>query len=206
MCTSSCASSDPALDRRDLSLLEGHGRAASRRNREGLRPRHGDHLAANRLGRALLAPLFDGPARGNIARFTFLDTSSGAFYPDREQGAHAIVAVLRGKAGRNPYDRQLSDLIGELSTRSDEFRVRWAAHNVRFHRTGTKRLHHPVEAAAPQVLPTAAGLYLPFHRYRTDEIQIQPFKCRIVGLKLTLRPDRSPLEVPDVHSQHSRLK
>ena len=55
-----------------------------------------------------------------------------------------LVAHLRSEAGRNPYDRQLSDLVGELSTRSDEFRVRWAAHNVRFHRTGTKRIHHPV--------------------------------------------------------------
>ena len=45
---------------------------------------------------------------------------------------------------RNAYDRQLSDLIGELSTRSDEFRVSWAAHNVRFHSTGTKHIHHPV--------------------------------------------------------------
>jgi hypothetical protein len=51
---------------------------------------------------------------------------------------------LRSQAGSNPYDRNLQDLIGELSTRSDEFRVRWAAHNVRFHRTGTKRLHHPI--------------------------------------------------------------
>jgi len=54
------------------------------------------------------------------------------------------VAILRGEAGRDPYDRALSDLIGELSTRSEEFRVRWAAHNVKFHRTGVKRLHHPI--------------------------------------------------------------
>ena len=47
------------------------------------------------------------------------------------------------KAGVNPYDRDLSDLIGELSTRSETFRTRWAAHNVRFHRTGVKRVHHP---------------------------------------------------------------
>ena len=47
-------------------------------------------------------------------------------------------------AGRNPYDRALSDLVGELSTRSDAFRTWWAAHNVRYHQTGTKRLHHPV--------------------------------------------------------------
>ena len=54
------------------------------------------------------------------------------------------MAILRAEAGRNPYDRRLSDLIGELSTRSDEFRVRWAAHNVKFHRTGSKQLHHPI--------------------------------------------------------------
>jgi hypothetical protein len=91
---------------------------------------------------ALFAPLFDGPARGNIARFTFLDPSSGDFYPDWEQGAHAIVAALRGEAGRNPYDKALTDFIGELSTRSDVFRTLWAAHDVRLHRTGTKRIHH----------------------------------------------------------------
>ena len=54
------------------------------------------------------------------------------------------MAILRAAAGRNPYDRALTDLIGELSTRSEEFRTRWAAHNVRFHRTGIKRLHHPI--------------------------------------------------------------
>lgn len=52
--------------------------------------------------------------------------------------------TLRSEAGANPYDKALSDLIGELSTRSDGFRTRWAAHNVRFHRTGHKKLHHPV--------------------------------------------------------------
>jgi hypothetical protein len=57
-----------------------------------------------------------------------------------------MVAVLRAEAGRNPYDRAPTDLIGELSTRSQEFRTRWAAHDVRFHRTGSKQLHHPVVA------------------------------------------------------------
>jgi hypothetical protein len=55
-----------------------------------------------------------------------------------------MVAVLRAEAGRNPHDRPLTNLIGELSTRSQEFRTRWAAHDVRFHRTGSKQLHHPV--------------------------------------------------------------
>jgi hypothetical protein len=52
--------------------------------------------------------------------------------------------VPRSEAGRNPYDRALSDLVGELSTQSDEFRARWAAHNVSFRITGIKRFHHPV--------------------------------------------------------------
>jgi hypothetical protein len=58
--------------------------------------------------------------------------------------AHDIVAALRAEAGKRPYDRELSDLVRELSTRSEEFAVRWAAHNVRFHRSGRKDIRHPV--------------------------------------------------------------
>jgi transcriptional regulator with XRE-family HTH domain len=104
-----------------------------------------DYVAANQLGRALYAPLFESREQpANSARFTFLDPAAVDFYPDWERVASDLVAHLRSEAGRNPYDRGLSDLVGELSTRSDEFRTRWAAHNVRFHQTGTKRLHHPV--------------------------------------------------------------
>jgi transcriptional regulator with XRE-family HTH domain len=109
---------------------------------------HGDLLAANALGRALFAPVFESSEQPpNSARFTFLDPAAADFYPEWDRLATELVASLRSQAGRNPYDRNLQDLIGELSTRSDEFRVRWAAHNVRFHRTGTKRLHHPVVGA-----------------------------------------------------------
>ena len=115
----------------------------SRRRRSSAR--HGDYLAANALGRALYAPVFDSPEQpANSARFTFLDPAAPDFYPEWDRLASELVASLRSQAGRNPYDRNLQDLIGELSTRSEEFRVRWAAHNVRFHRTGSKRLHHPV--------------------------------------------------------------
>lgn len=82
-------------------------------------------------------------AQANSARFTFLDPGATDFYPDWDRVASELVAHLRSQAGRNPYDRPISDL-GELSTRSDEFRVRWAAHDVRLHRTGTKRIHHPI--------------------------------------------------------------
>jgi transcriptional regulator with XRE-family HTH domain len=105
----------------------------------------GDYLAANQLGRALYAPLFDSREQPpNSARFTFLDPVAQSFFIDWEKAAKDLVANLRSQAGRNPYDRTLSDLVGELSTRSDAFRTWWAAHNVRYHQTGTKRLHHPV--------------------------------------------------------------
>jgi transcriptional regulator with XRE-family HTH domain len=104
-----------------------------------------DYLAANPLGRALYAPLFDSREQPpNSARFTFLDPAAQDFYIDWERAARHLVAHLRSEAGRNPYDRGLSDLVGELSTRSPEFRTWWAAHNVRYHQTGTKRLRHPI--------------------------------------------------------------
>jgi transcriptional regulator with XRE-family HTH domain len=104
-----------------------------------------DILAANRLGYALYSEMYIDPARpANVARFVFLSPRARAFFPEWERAASDIVANLRTEAGRNPYDRGLSDLVGELSTRSQEFRTRWAAHNVRYHHTGRKHLHHPV--------------------------------------------------------------
>jgi transcriptional regulator with XRE-family HTH domain len=104
-----------------------------------------DLLAANDLGLALFSPIYADPARpANNARFIFLDSHATEFFCDWDRVANDTVALLRAEAGRDPYDRQLSDLIGELSTRSEEFRVRWAAHHVRIHTSGVKRLHHPV--------------------------------------------------------------
>ena len=104
-----------------------------------------DILAANQLGRALYSPVFDSPAQpANHARFIFLDPAAPEFFAEWERSASDTVAILRAEAGRDPHDRALSGLIGELSTRSDAFRQLWAAHDVRFHRTGLKRFHHPV--------------------------------------------------------------
>jgi transcriptional regulator with XRE-family HTH domain len=104
-----------------------------------------DILAANRLGYALYSEMFVDPVRpANVARFVFLSPRAREFFPDWEGAANDLVANLRTEAGRNPHDRGLQDLVGELSTRSQEFRTRWAAHNVRHHQTGRKRLHHPV--------------------------------------------------------------
>ena len=104
-----------------------------------------DVLATNGLGAALYSEVLDDPVRPpNVARFLFLNPRGLQFFLDWETIANDAVGILRAEAGRDPFDKRLTDLIGELSTRSDEFRVRWAAHDVKFHRTGTKRLHHPI--------------------------------------------------------------
>jgi transcriptional regulator with XRE-family HTH domain len=104
-----------------------------------------DLLAANALGRAFYSPLIgDGGRTPNLARFQFLDPASRDFYPDWDQFAQMCVAIMRAEAGRDPHDRALQDLVGELSTRSDTFRTLWGAHDVRTHGAGTKRFHHPV--------------------------------------------------------------
>ena len=110
-----------------------------------VRDRRLDFVAANALGRALYAPMLEDPAnQGNTARFTFLSPASRVFFPDWEENADDLVATLRTYAGQNPQDERLTDLIGELVTRSDTFRHRWAKHDVRHHRGGFKRIHHPV--------------------------------------------------------------
>jgi transcriptional regulator with XRE-family HTH domain len=104
-----------------------------------------DVLAWNGLGQAFYSQQFADPVRPvNSARFLFLNPQASEFFLDWETIANDAVGILRAEAGRDPYDKRLSDLIGELSTRSEEFRVRWAAHNVKLHRTGVKRFHHPV--------------------------------------------------------------
>ncbi|WP_197023240.1 helix-turn-helix transcriptional regulator [Arthrobacter sp. MA-N2] len=112
-----------------------------------------DVLAANPLGRALYGPVFNfagpsGPGTPdrlpNQARYLFLDPGAGDFYPDWPAVAATAVAMLRLESGRNPDDRALNELIGELTTRSALFAALWTGHDVRIHTMGTKRFHHPV--------------------------------------------------------------
>jgi transcriptional regulator with XRE-family HTH domain len=102
-------------------------------------------LATNALGRAFYSPVIgDGGRTPNLARFQFLDPASRDFYPDWELFAEMCVGIMRSEAGRDPHDRIMQDLVGELSTRSETFRALWGAHNVRTHGSGTKRFRHPV--------------------------------------------------------------
>jgi transcriptional regulator with XRE-family HTH domain len=104
-----------------------------------------DLLAANHLGRAMYSDVYADPTSPpNFARFTFLDSAARRFYPDWDLAADMTVANLRTAAGKDPHDKGLHDLVGELCTRSDNFRRRWGAHNVRIHGTGVKHFHHHV--------------------------------------------------------------
>jgi len=104
-----------------------------------------DILAANALGRALYSQHLDSPyLPANSARFTFLDPRAQTFYVEWDRVAQDIVALLRSEAGRDPHDRGLSDLVGQLSMQSETFRTLWAAHRVGRHDTGIKRFRHPV--------------------------------------------------------------
>ncbi|WP_018155485.1 helix-turn-helix transcriptional regulator [Demetria terragena] len=104
-----------------------------------------DLLAANALGRAFYKDAYDMPGQPpNIARFTFLDERAHEFYPDWDSFAEITVSILRTEAGRDPHNKELHDLVGELSTRNEEFRRLWGEHDVRHHGTGFKTFHHSV--------------------------------------------------------------
>jgi len=148
-----CSSSPPRAREGVLRVLDSISAPAYVRNNRM------DVLAANRLGRALFADVYAGGDTGfNLARYLFLDPRSRDFYTQWDVVARDCVAALRIEAGRNPYDRGLTGLVGELSTRSEEFRTWWAAHNVKFHTTAAKTLRHP---AADELELTSEALTLP---------------------------------------------
>ena len=104
-----------------------------------------DIIAMNTLARALYAPVFETPGRPvNTTRFTYLNPAAREFWRDYDKIANDAAAMLRLEAGRNPNDRDLVRLVGELSTQSELFRQRWASRDVKYHRSGMKRIHHPI--------------------------------------------------------------
>ncbi|MER0449841.1 helix-turn-helix transcriptional regulator [Streptomyces sp. Edi4] len=125
-----------------------------------------DVLAMNQLARALYSPvLADARRPANTARFVYLDPGARDFFVDYDQIAGAVAAKLRMEAGRDPHDEKLIALVGELSTRSELFRQRWASQDVRLHRSGRKRVRHPVVGRLDLdieslELPAEPGLHL----------------------------------------------
>lgn len=131
--------------------------------------RNGRHdiVAMNRLARALYSPILAEPRRpANTTRFVYLDPDAAErFFVDYHRIANDAAAMLRLEAGRNPHDKKLIELVGELSTRSELFRQRWASHDVQFHRSGHKRLRHPIVGRLDldfesMELASAPGLHL----------------------------------------------
>jgi transcriptional regulator with XRE-family HTH domain len=147
----------------DLAAAAGPARRSRARTARTIRPavqqvldaitespawvRNGRHdiIASNRLGRALYSPVFDDPRRPvNTTRFAYLNPAAREFWRDYDQISRDAASMLRMEAGKNPHDPDLIRLVGELSTQSELFRERWASRDVMFHRSGRKRLHHPV--------------------------------------------------------------
>jgi len=159
-----------------------------------------DVVATNTLGRAVLSPLYEDPTRPvNTARFRFLSPRAADYYLDWDHTGHDTVAGLRIAAGKTPYDKALTDLIGELCTRSDEFRTRWASHDVHLHRTGVKRVHHPdvgdLELAYESLeLPSDPGLVLLIF---TSEVGSPTRHALDLLASLAVTPDMvEPVELP----------
>ncbi|WP_314193234.1 transcriptional regulator [uncultured Arthrobacter sp.] len=134
----------PGLRREEVALLAGMSSEYYKRLVRG-NAKGASEVVIDGVSRALFSEMFEDSRQPvNAARFAFLDARAQTFYRDWEANTRQIVALLRVEAGRSPYDRQLSDLVGELSTRSDLFRKLWGAHDVREHRSGTKSVHHPI--------------------------------------------------------------
>jgi hypothetical protein len=131
-------------------------------------------LDTNALARAFHTQVLDDPtAPPSFARYCFLDPISHDFYPEWDKAADTTVALLRAEAGRDPHNKALSNLVGELATRSDAFRTRWAAHNVHIHVMGSTTFHHPLVGELQLAfntlpVPGDAGLSLTLHTPEPD--------------------------------------
>jgi hypothetical protein len=161
-----------------------------------------DIVASNALCRALYSPMFDSTTtsdRGcaNFPRYFFLDPGSPDFFVDWEEGARATVAVLRAEAGREPHDRTLRELVGELSTLSPDFRTMWASHDVRIRHEGDKRLDHP---EVGRLEMTFRSLNLPLPQRAVHDLIIYtaepgtPSEDRLKLLASWTAPQTSPTE------------
>ena len=148
-----------------------------------------DVVASNALGRALHSPMFASPTtaehgRPNFARYHFLDPGSRDFFVDWEAGAATTVALLRAEAGREPSDRALRELVGELSTMSPEFRRLWASHDIRIQHEGIKRMRHPVVGELELTYRSLALPTLPRAVFEVTVYTAEPGTPNDEGIKL----------------------
>jgi transcriptional regulator with XRE-family HTH domain len=122
-----------------------------------VRNRRWDYLAANTLGRAVYAEIFDGrTGPPNHVRYVFLDGRARDFFDDWAAVAHDTARILRSEAGQEPEDPEPGELIEELSQTSADFRAIWAQHDVRLPASGRHRFHHPLVGDLDLVFEAAA--------------------------------------------------
>jgi MmyB-like transcription regulator ligand binding domain len=163
-----------------------------------------DVLAVNQLGAALLPDLVrDGPQQANLARYLFLDPSAQDFYAAWETVARDCVAALRIEAGRDPYNRRLTDLVGELSTRSESFRTWWATHNVRLHNTATKLMRHPIVGdieLTGEALTVPADPGLTIITYTVEPASSSQHALRVLA---SWAATRTPTDFAETRTEHS---
>jgi transcriptional regulator with XRE-family HTH domain len=157
-----------------------------------------DILGTNMLGRAFFDEVYEmGDPVPNLARFAFLSEAARDFYPDWSAATSVTVGILRGEAGRNPHDKDIHDLIGELSTRSDEFRTQWGAHNVRRHGTGVKVFRHHVVGDVTfsfEGLEVTEDPGLQFLIYTTEPGSASEERIRLLGSWAIDQPWARPYE------------
>jgi transcriptional regulator with XRE-family HTH domain len=97
-------------------------------------------LASNRMARALSRFFTPGE---NMLRATFLEPELRMLYRDWDKFTTRIVPFLRATLGADPPDRELVELIGELSLASKRFATLWARHDVKHRSTGPAAFYHP---------------------------------------------------------------
>lgn len=155
-----------------------------------------DIVAANELGRALYAPVFEraGEEGANLARFIFLDDHAADLFPDWSRAAEDAAAILHVEAGRTPYSKAVTSLVGELATRSELFRALWAAHDVRVHGRGTKRFRHDAVGEMTlsfEALEIAGGSGLTFVGYTAEAGSASREALRLLASWIAPEADRT---------------
>ncbi|WP_045824613.1 helix-turn-helix domain-containing protein [Williamsia herbipolensis] len=103
-----------------------------------------DVLAANPLATAVSPAISVGT---NRLRAFLLDPAEKELWDDWAQRARGMVAGFRASVGTEVDDPATTQLVGELSLRSEEFRSLWARHDVAVLAGGSMRLNHPMVGA-----------------------------------------------------------
>ena len=168
-----------------------------------------DLLAANQLGFALFSLIYGDPARPpNTARFMFLDPQATEFFCDWDKVANARSPCCVPRPAETPTTGAVGADRGAVD-RSEEFRVRWAAHHVRIHTSGVKRFHHPVAGdleLAFESFPLAADPSQSLLTYTAEPGSPSQDALRLLASWAATTATSSGLRAPTTPSRLSRSR